>query len=336
MLYIALTLALTVPLQPKPTLSIGSPAPALKVTKWLQGDAVSGFEPGKVYVVDFWATWCGPCIGSMPYLSELQDDLKDKGVVVVGITSRDDKNTEKQVVDFIKERSGILRYRVAWCDNSTTSDAYVKAAVRTGLPCSFVVDQQGKIAFIGHPTVLPEVLPAILAGTWRGKSDADLAERSLDAFFEMLGNANIDPHAGIKMYAAMEKTHPRLAAQFTEHKLLLYVRTSQMDEAEKLFNDILAKAVKRRDGLQLSSISWIWGNTEINKPPHKLNLAVQAAEEALKLEGRKDLNTYIAAAQAYHAIGDKTKAAEFAQKSIDTAEDAHRDLIRGRVQRFLQ
>src|SRR5690606_10442976 len=71
------------------SLKAGDPAPPLKASKWLQGDEVKRFEPGKVYVVEFWATWCGPCIAFMPHLAELQARYKDKGVTVIGITSRD-------------------------------------------------------------------------------------------------------------------------------------------------------------------------------------------------------------------------------------------------------
>src|SRR6266446_1519500 len=53
-------------------LTIGSPAPTLKVDTWVKGDPVSGIEKGKVYVIEFWGTKCGPCIKCMPHLSDLQ------------------------------------------------------------------------------------------------------------------------------------------------------------------------------------------------------------------------------------------------------------------------
>ncbi len=67
------------------SLSIGDPAPSIKVRKWIKGTPVTAFEKGRVYVVEFWATWCGPCIRGMPHLSELARKYKDK-VTITGIS----------------------------------------------------------------------------------------------------------------------------------------------------------------------------------------------------------------------------------------------------------
>lgn len=75
-------------------LTIGSPAPQLDIEHWIQDGSghfakVSEFEADKVYLVEFWATWCGPCIASMPHIAEIQEKYADRGVQVVSITRED-------------------------------------------------------------------------------------------------------------------------------------------------------------------------------------------------------------------------------------------------------
>jgi thiol-disulfide isomerase/thioredoxin len=61
-----------------PTLKVGDPAPKLHVSKWLNGDPVEKLEKGTTYVIECWATWCGPCRASIPHVSELNTKYKDK------------------------------------------------------------------------------------------------------------------------------------------------------------------------------------------------------------------------------------------------------------------
>ncbi len=67
-----------------PTFKIGDPAPAIAPLSWIQGTPVTKFEPGHVHVVEFWATWCPPCIKVIPHLSALQKKYPDS-LTVVGV-----------------------------------------------------------------------------------------------------------------------------------------------------------------------------------------------------------------------------------------------------------
>src|SRR5687768_18428561 len=70
--------------EPTPTLKVGSPAPKLQVGQWVQGEPVTTFERDKVYIVEFWATWCGPCRTTIPHLNKLHTKYKERGLIVIG------------------------------------------------------------------------------------------------------------------------------------------------------------------------------------------------------------------------------------------------------------
>lgn len=148
------------------TLKVGDPAPKLQVAKWVQGDAVSGFEGDKVYIVEFWATWCGPCISAIPHLNEIYVRHKEKGLVVIGQNVFE--NDEKAVPGFVKKMGSKMTYRVALDDKSMEGGfmaaKWLKAAGQNGIPCAFVVNKSGKIAYIGHPMSLDESLLTSLLG----------------------------------------------------------------------------------------------------------------------------------------------------------------------------
>src|SRR5947209_18916792 len=135
-----------------PTLYIGDPAPPLAISKWVQGEPVPQFEKGKIYVIEFWATWCGPCVQAIPRLARLQEQYKDKGVIFIGIDSAEPDGAAK-VPPFVARMGKQMNYRVAVDDYSGTEsgrtyDAWANASGNDALPCPFIV-RDGKIVAIG-------------------------------------------------------------------------------------------------------------------------------------------------------------------------------------------
>jgi thiol-disulfide isomerase/thioredoxin len=159
-------------------LKVGDPAPKLQVAQWVQGDAVDAFEGDKVYIVEFWATWCGPCISAIPHLNEIYLRHKDKGLVVIGqnVFEKD----VKAVPGFVRKMGSKMTYRVALDDKSVEGGFmaanWLKAAGQNGIPCAFVVNKSGKIAYIGHPMRLQETMLASLLAEPSTKPAAPAAE----------------------------------------------------------------------------------------------------------------------------------------------------------------
>lgn len=135
-------------------LEVGDPAPRIAPGKWAQGGPVGEIEGDKVYIVEFWATWCGPCIQVIPHLNELSEKFAGDGLVVIGQNLGEDEN---KVAGFIRKMSGKMGYRVAVDDAAQTmAKTWLRAAGQKGIPCAFVVNKKGHIAYIGHPMRLEE------------------------------------------------------------------------------------------------------------------------------------------------------------------------------------
>ena len=163
------------------TLKVGDVAPRLQTGKFVQGDPVTEFAPGKAYIVEFWATWCGPCKVSIPHLNETHNKFKDKGLIVIGQDCWE--KDEALVAPFLKTMGEKMTYRVALDDKEGSkqgkmSDTWMTAAGRNGIPSAFLVDTTGHLAWIGHPTELKEkIITAVLAGTFDGKEFAAAEEK---------------------------------------------------------------------------------------------------------------------------------------------------------------
>ena len=164
------------------TLKVGDPAPKLKTGKYVQGDEVKDFAKDKTYLVEFWATWCGPCRVSIPHLNEIHAKFKDKGLVVIGVDCWE--NDEALVAPFVKKMGDKMTYRVVLDDKSSEekgamAKTWMEAAGQNGIPTAFLIDGKGTIVSIGHPMELEEAtIEKVLAGKFDMAAAKAAAEKA--------------------------------------------------------------------------------------------------------------------------------------------------------------
>jgi len=125
------------------------PMPVVKLTD-LEGKQISAESfKGNITIVDFWATWCGPCIAEIPAYNALQEKYASKGVKLVGVTMM--SGEAKEVKQFIaslatKDKSKNMKYTVLMGDDDQGYDLKLM-----GFPTTFLVTKDWKIyrKFIG-------------------------------------------------------------------------------------------------------------------------------------------------------------------------------------------
>jgi thiol-disulfide isomerase/thioredoxin len=300
------------------TLKVGDPAPPFKADKWLQGDPVARFEPGRVYVVEFWATWCWPCVGIMPHLADLQDEYRAKGVTVVGFSSA--ANDRREPAErFVRRRGPKLGYAFAWADADATHAAWMTAAGRGGVPCSFVVGTDGRLAYIGHPMFLDEVLPRVVAGTWDPAKGAEAVEAGQRDYDRAQAAAASGDVAG---FDALLTARPTLAnvPYLIEPRLKLLVRSGRFADAKAVAEAAVAKAARRGDGMALGTVSAVLSGAGAKGQAELLAVAVRAAEANLALAGDRDTQAVLGLAEVYAAGGRGAEARAMASKVLPQAE----------------
>ena len=175
-----------------PTLNIGDPAPALKLSKWFKGKPIDHFEKGKIYVVEFWATWCAPCKAAMPRLSKLARKYKNKAVFI-GVDVYEEylpvvyRKNISQIQAFVDGMGRRMKYNVAVGDSNFMETAWIEASGEKGIPQTFVINAEGKLAWIGNPIYLAVNLEKIVKGDWHLQEA--LANRNSEKYIEKMDDS---------------------------------------------------------------------------------------------------------------------------------------------------
>lgn len=119
---------------------VGQPAPEIKVGTWLNSPPQTlAALKGKVVLIEFWATWCGPCRQSIPHLKELYAKYSPQGLAMVSLTGEH----PPEVARFAQKMG--MNYPIGTDSTSAATFGI------PGIPYAIVLDRQGKIVWEGFP-----------------------------------------------------------------------------------------------------------------------------------------------------------------------------------------
>jgi thiol-disulfide isomerase/thioredoxin len=305
-------------------LSIGDPAPKLQFDEWIKGDKIDGIEKGKVHVIEFWATWCGPCITAMPHLSELQKKHPEAIVVSVAASERgaDEASKIEKVRKFVEGKGDTMSYRVVYAgDREKMSKPWMQAAGQSGIPCSFIVDKDSKIAWIGHPMSMDAPLEGVIAGTWDAAAARKQQENERAAMEMQRGVAMALREARQTGDYANAISALRKALEVAPNdamKLQLFGilagPAKQPQEAWKIGEEIYN--AKREDPATMNGLAWMIVDPDAGVTEPNLDLAMRAAEAAVKSSKSAEGAMLDTLARVVFLKGDVARAIEIQKDAI--------------------
>jgi len=274
---------------------VGSAAPPLSITDWVKGEKVDlAAGQGKhVYLVEIWRTWCGPCVAGMPHLTELQKKYEKDGLIIIGVTTPDDRgNNLDSVKAMVQDKGEVIGYRIAYDGDGKTQKDYFEASRAGGYPHAYIVGRDGKIVWEGTP----------------GDPAANM-----DGFLEeyLVASSKYDPATYKKVVQVRELKNKYFA---------LAISPSNKGTVRTLGKQIISLGAALPAEVLCEFAHEIIAKTDLKV--RELDQAEEAAKKAVESSKGQDaaaLNTYA------HALFANKKAAEAVvqqQKALDLCKDA--------------
>lgn len=127
-----------------PLLKAGVPAPDFTVPKWGGGELKLSDYRGKIVILDFWATWCGPCQRSLPHVEKVYQAVKSQAVAVIGVCVWDKKDAYDAWVPKNKNK---YTFQFAFDPEGRGENNVAKKLYKvSAIPTTYIIDKDGKVA----------------------------------------------------------------------------------------------------------------------------------------------------------------------------------------------
>jgi thiol-disulfide isomerase/thioredoxin len=308
---------------PKP-LQAGDPAPVLDAAKWFKGTEVKGFEKGKAYVVEFWATWCMPCRASIPKLTATQKKYGEKGFTVIGVSvDQGGADAIKKVQDFVDRMGDKMSYSIM-LDGGQTGAGYLAGAGVQGIPHAFVVDKDGKMVWHGNPNQVAEGMELVIAEVAEGKFDVKKHAERQARFAELDGKYAAAQQGAKweeaeKLLVEIEQLRPDLTAVLAATKYGVVVSSKDVPRAIAMAKKFSEGEFKNEAEALMSVADRVAATPDLSPADREFSLGL--ARHVVDLTKAQSAGPLSVLAMAQKNAGQFDEAIATMQKAVDVASE---------------
>lgn len=293
---------------------------------WLQGEPVRAFEKDKLYIFEFWATWCGPCLQAMPHMEALHQTIKErKDIAIIGVNVMDTTPSER-LMGFLKSKKIAPSYAMAADDGRAgpVSQHWLTPLGIGAIPHALAV-RDGVVLWRGHPNELNVSMIEALSkadfkpGSPIKDSTAELRAQREKQAQEIRTAANKNPAAALKLLdelaadGAIDDTE--LMAGY-ETVFSTQIRYDRLDQARATVQKMVAHFPENRTAL-LNAGHWLIDTEQLEG--QDTALAIDLAERALAMHA-EDVAAMELKAAALFQQGDTKAAITLQQEALESTK----------------
>lgn len=315
------------------TPKVGDKAPAIKIAKWMASPAPTlpgGKDAEKhVFLVEFWATWCGPCLRSIPHLADLHKKHAKEGLIVIGVSNEETDVVTEFYTKKLPARKLEMPYFVGCDDENTTSGGWMDEI--DGIPHAFLVDKTGIVVWAGNPLADTEEMDDAIRQTLAGKYNLETAKKAAatrQRFNELINELQVayqmqDKDTVFKLLDNMIEVKPKDVQPYLIRREML--RQFDMEDQIPAWDAKMESAMQDSAPGLMDLI-----DIELQKPLAERSAALlhRSASRAVQLTQSRDVEALSTLATVQCQLGMIDAAIATQKQAVELADPAEKETLK--------
>jgi len=240
-------------------IKVGEKAPKINITNWIENVPEDKDLQNKYIVLEFWATWCGPCIAAVPHMNKIQEEFNQNDLYYISITDESVEKVERSLkrIDFnsIVVTDLTKKTQIQFGDGIEGLDAY---------PLTVLINKNAIIKWIGEPKSLnSKIMSEFLSNVGTSESTIYKSEKSVNPFEknEIISFKELLNNEEIKYYFSIQETNSNRKFMATRTGIMLHNGYKLSEIYYNIFN-IKNYQLKLPKSIQNRTFNLVYKNSE--------------------------------------------------------------------------